>query len=88
MMHLLASRRLRWVTLAFACIAAIALFVLATATANTGLFAGHYNTLVLLNGALVALLMLIVGGQVLRLWRNLRAALTSPDLPQAWSAES
>ena len=73
MMHLLASRRLRWVTLASACIAAIALFVLATATANTDLFAGHYNTLVLLNGALVALLMLIVGGQLLRLWRNLRA---------------
>src|SRR5690348_4246456 len=73
MMHLLASRRLRWVALAFACVSAIALFLLATATANTALFAGHYNTIVLINGALVALLMLVVGGQLLNLWRNLRA---------------
>jgi nitrogen fixation/metabolism regulation signal transduction histidine kinase len=69
----LASRRLRWVTLGFASVAAIALFLLATATANTDLFAGHYNTLVLINGGLVALLMLVVGGQLLQLWRNLRA---------------
>jgi len=73
MTNLLASRRLRWVTLGFASVAAIALFLLATATANTDLFAGHYNTLVLINGGLVALLMLVVGGQVLQLWRNLRA---------------
>ena len=66
----LASRRLRWVALAFACVSAIALFLLATATANTDLFAGHYNTLVLINGALVALLMLVVAGQVLGLWRQ------------------
>jgi len=73
MTNLLASRRLRWVTLGFASVAAIALFLLATATANTSLFAGHYNTLVLINGGLVALLMLVVGGQLLQLWRNLRA---------------
>ena len=73
MTRLLASRRLRWVTLGFACLSAIALFLLATATANTDLFAGHYNTLVLINGALVALLMLVVGGQLLQLWRNLRS---------------
>jgi len=73
MTNLLASRRLRWVTLGFASVAAIALFLLATATANTDLFAGHYNTLVLINGGLVALLMLVVGGQLLQLWRNLRA---------------
>jgi nitrogen fixation/metabolism regulation signal transduction histidine kinase len=70
MTGLLASRRLRWVTLAFACVSAIGLFLLATATANTDLFAGHYNTLVLINGALVALLMLVVAGQVLQLWRK------------------
>ena len=73
MTSVLSSRRLRWVTLAFACVAAIALFLLATATANTTLFAGHYNTLVLINGALVALLMLVVGGQLLQLRRNLRS---------------
>ena len=71
MTRLLASRRLRWVALGFACVAAIALFLLATATANTELFAGHYNTLVLINGALVGLLMLVVSGQLLQLWRNL-----------------
>jgi nitrogen fixation/metabolism regulation signal transduction histidine kinase len=73
MTNLLASRRLRWVTLGFASVASIALFLLATATANTSLFAGHYNTLVLINGGIVALLMLVVGGQLLQLWRNLRA---------------
>ena len=73
MTGLLASRRLRWVALGFASVAAIALFLLATATANTALFAGHLNTLVLINGALVALLMLVVGGQLLALWRKLRS---------------
>ena len=73
MTSLLASRRLRWVALAFACLSAIGVFLLATAAANTALFAGHYNTLVVINGALVALLMLIVGGQLLQLWRSLRS---------------
>jgi nitrogen fixation/metabolism regulation signal transduction histidine kinase len=72
MTSLLASRRLRWFALACACLAAIGVFLLATAAANTDLFAGHYNTLVVINGALVAFLMLIVGGQLLQLWRNLR----------------
>jgi nitrogen fixation/metabolism regulation signal transduction histidine kinase len=71
--NLLASRTLRWVMLGFACVAAIALFLLATATANTDLFAGHYNTLVIINGALVALLMLVVAGQLIQLRRNLRS---------------
>src|SRR5579862_5485986 len=68
--NLLASPTLRFVTLGFACVCAIALFLLATATANTDFFAGHYNTLVLINGALVAVLMLVVAGQVLQLWRK------------------
>ena len=70
MTNLLASPTLRFVTLGFACVCAIALFLLATATANTDFFAGHYNTLVLINGALVAVLMLVVAGQVLQLWRK------------------
>src|SRR4051812_10153737 len=82
MTNLLASRRLRWVTLGFASVASIALFLLATATANTSLFAGHYNTLVLINGGIVALLMLVVGGQLLQLWRNLRAGVFGSRL--AW----
>src|SRR5512143_2589612 len=73
MTSILASRRLRWFSLTFAGIAAIALFLLATATTNTDLFAGHYNTLLVINGALVVLLMLVVGGQLLQLWRSLKA---------------
>ena len=73
MTGILASRRLRWFSLTFAGVAAIALFLLATATANTDLFAGHYNTLLVINGALVVLLMLVVGGQLLQLRRNLVA---------------
>ena len=73
MTSILASRRLRWFSLTFAGIAAIALFLLATATANTDLFARHYNTLLVINGALVVLLMLVVGGQLLQLRRNLVA---------------
>jgi nitrogen fixation/metabolism regulation signal transduction histidine kinase len=72
-MTILASRTLRWVTLGFACLSAIALFLLASATSNSDFFAGHYDTLVVINGALVALLMLVVGGQLLQLWRNLRS---------------
>ncbi|MEO9136751.1 MAG: ATP-binding protein [Casimicrobiaceae bacterium] len=73
MTSLLASRTLRWVTLGFACVSAIALFLLATATANTDFFAGHYNTLLVINGALVVLLMLVVGGQLLQLRRSLKS---------------
>jgi len=72
-MTFLASPTLRFLTLGFACLSAIALFLLASATANTDFFAGHYDTLVLINGALVALLMLVVGGQLLQLWRSLRS---------------
>jgi hypothetical protein len=68
----LASRALRWLLLVLACLAAIAVFLLATATANTELFAGNYNTLILVNGALVALLMLLVGWQLVQLWRKHR----------------
>jgi len=66
------SRSLRWLLLVFACLAAIAVFLLALTTANTALFAGHTDLLVLVNGALVALLMAIVGWQLLQLWRRLK----------------
>jgi nitrogen fixation/metabolism regulation signal transduction histidine kinase len=74
-MRFLTSPKLRWVTLGFAGLSAIALLLLATATANTDLFAGHYDLLVLINGALVALLMLVVGAQLLQLWRSLRSGI-------------
>ena len=66
-------RGLRWLLLAAASLSAIALFLLATATANTSLFAQGYDQLVILNGVLIALLMAVVGWQLWRLRRNLKA---------------
>ena len=73
MSGLLPSRGIRWLLLVFACLAAISLFLLATASANTELFARRYDLLLVLNGALVVLLMLIVGVQLFRLRRNLKS---------------
>jgi nitrogen fixation/metabolism regulation signal transduction histidine kinase len=67
------KRGLRWVLLALASLSAIAVFLLATATANTSLFAQGYDTLLVLNGILVGLLMLVVGWQLWRLRRNLKS---------------
>ena len=65
------KRGLRWLLLASASLSAIAVFLLATATANTALFAQGYDTLLLVNGVLVGLLMLVVGWQLWQLRRNL-----------------
>ncbi len=64
---------MRWLLLVLACLAAITMFLLATASANTALFARRYDLLLVLNGALVVLLMLLVGYQLWRLSRNLKA---------------
>ncbi|MGI8895858.1 MAG: PAS domain-containing sensor histidine kinase, partial [Casimicrobiaceae bacterium] len=66
-------RALRWLLLVSASLATIALFLLATATSNNTMFAQGYDTLVLLNGLLVGLLMLVVGWQLWQLRRNLRS---------------
>jgi nitrogen fixation/metabolism regulation signal transduction histidine kinase len=68
-----ATRGLRYVLLGCAALGTIFLFLLATATANTELFAGSYNVLVVLNGTLVALLMVLVGYQLWRLRKNLKS---------------
>ncbi len=70
---LLPTRGIRWTLLALACLSAISLFLLATASANTDLFVRRYDLLLVLNGALVVLLMLLVGVQLYRLWKNLKA---------------
>src|SRR5437764_10460260 len=74
------SRALRWILLVVAALSGIALFLLATATANTALFAGNYDALVILNAVLVVLLMLVVGWQLLRLRRNLKRGVFGPRL--------
>jgi hypothetical protein len=70
--YLLSNRGLRWLLLAAACLSAIGLFLLATATENTELFARGYDTLVVLNMVMVGLLMLIVAWQLWQLRRNLK----------------
>ena len=64
------SRALRWLLLASACLSAIGLFLLATATENTELFARGVDTLVVVNLAMVGLLMLVVGWQLWQLGRS------------------
>ena len=66
------SRRWRWLLLCAACLAAITLFLLASATSNTQFFAGGYDKLVIVTAAMVVLLMVIVGWQLWMLRRNLK----------------
>jgi nitrogen fixation/metabolism regulation signal transduction histidine kinase len=69
---ILSSRYLRWALLIAASLSAIALFLLATASANTSLFAQSYDVLLVGNGVLVAILIGIVGWQLWQLWRKLK----------------
>jgi nitrogen fixation/metabolism regulation signal transduction histidine kinase len=71
--RILAPRALRYVLLACAVLGTVFLFLLATASANTELFASNYNLLLVLNGAMVALLMGLVSYQLWRLRKNLKA---------------
>ena len=53
-------------------VGALLLFLLASASANTTLFASHYALLMGLNGALTLTLLGLVGVQLRRLWREYR----------------
>ncbi len=68
-----AARDLRYVLLGCAVLGTVFLFLLATASANTALFAGNYNLLLVLNGTMVVVLMGLVGYQLWRLRKNLKA---------------
>jgi nitrogen fixation/metabolism regulation signal transduction histidine kinase len=72
MSRILAPRALRYVLLGCGVLGTVFLFLLATASANTELFARNYNLLLVLNGTMVALLMGLVGYQLWRLRRNLK----------------
>jgi hypothetical protein len=78
MSRLLPSRGTRWLLLVLACLAAISLFLLATASANTELFARRYDLLPVLNGALVVLLMLLVGVQLCNCDATSRTGCSAP----------
>lgn len=56
-----------------AALAGISLFLLASASANTALFATSYPYLLALNGAMAVVLAALVGIQLRRLWREYRA---------------
>ncbi|TMH16818.1 MAG: HAMP domain-containing protein [Betaproteobacteria bacterium] len=64
---------MRYVVLGCAVLGTVFLFLLATASANTSLFAGNYTLLVVLNLTLVAVLMALVAYQLWRLRKNLKA---------------
>jgi nitrogen fixation/metabolism regulation signal transduction histidine kinase len=70
---ILSPRLMRYVLLVCACLGVIFLFLLATASANSALFARSYNLLLALNGTMLAVLTALVGYQLLRLRRNLKA---------------
>jgi nitrogen fixation/metabolism regulation signal transduction histidine kinase len=71
--RVLAPHRIRYVVLGCAVLGAVFLFLLATASANTSLFAGNYTLLVVLNLTLVVVLMALVAYQLWRLRKNLKA---------------
>lgn len=73
MSGILAPRVMRYILLVCACLGVIFLFLLATASANTALFARSYYLLLALNGTMLAVLTGLVGYQLLRLRRNLKA---------------
>ena len=64
---------LRYVLVLVVALAAVTLFLLATATANTTLFAQRYPTLLALNGAVAFALALLVAYQLYILRRKLRS---------------
>jgi len=68
-----APRVIRYVLVGCACLGVIFLFLLATASANTALFARSYNLLLVLNFTMVAVLMGLVGYQLLRLRKQHKA---------------
>lgn len=66
------SRPMRYAVIICVGLGAISLYLLSTATANTTLFAEHYPTLLLINGALVLILVSLVAYQLIRLGMRLR----------------
>ncbi len=66
------SRPMRYAVIICVGLGAVSLYLLSTATANTTLFAEHYPTLLVVNGALVLVLVSLVGFQLIRLGQRLR----------------
>jgi nitrogen fixation/metabolism regulation signal transduction histidine kinase len=76
----LSSRRFKYAVVLMAGFAAVLLFLLSTATANTQLFANHYRQLLALNGGLVVALLVLIGYQVLGLRRKRKSGVFGSKL--------
>lgn len=75
-----AGRGTRFLLIFFVSLGAVALFLLATASANTALFAEHYSLLLLLNGGIAVVLALLVLFQLFSLRSRLRAGVFGSKL--------
>ena len=67
------STRRRYLIVFLVALCAVGLFLIATASANTALFAKHYRALLLLNGTVAVLLAALVIWQLVMLRRKLKA---------------
>lgn len=70
----------RYVLILSGGLAAVALFLLATATANTTLFGEHYPQLLMLNGAVAVVLLVLVAYQLYNLRRRVKAGVFGSKL--------
>ena len=69
----LSSGVIKYLLIVCAVLGAITLYLLATASANTALFAQHYLLLIALNGGLAVCLTALLGYQLFMLRRKLKA---------------
>ncbi|MCE2947398.1 MAG: ATP-binding protein [bacterium] len=76
----LSSRRFKYAVVLLIGFAAVLLFLLSTATANTQLFANHYRQLLTLNAGLVVALLVLIGFQLWGLRRKLRSGVFGSKL--------
>ncbi|TAK92341.1 MAG: HAMP domain-containing protein [Burkholderiaceae bacterium] len=69
-MRLVSTRLLRYILMVAGGVAGVLLFILASASANSSLFARHYSWLLGVNAFLAAMLLLLVIVLLRRLWRR------------------
>ena len=74
------SIRRRYAIVLLVALCAVGLFLIATASANTALFAQHYRTLLALNGTIAVLLAALVIWQLVTLRRKLKAGVFGAKL--------
>jgi nitrogen fixation/metabolism regulation signal transduction histidine kinase len=76
----LSSHRIKYAFVLMVGLAAVLLFLLSTATANSQLFANHYRQLLVLNGGLVVALLVLIGFQLFGLRRKLKSGVFGSKL--------